>query len=101
MIIIIPQKFSRDFSLIGFKTGVITNNWIDDTRNQVNQTMNRFFSKYFDVALQSCQLGMRKPDPRIYRLACQRLGIEPSEVHSVLLSIVMYITTQVQAHVLG
>ena len=64
----------------GFKTGVITNNWIDDTSGHTNQLMNQFLSEHFDVVLQSCQLGIRKPNPLIYRLACQRLGISPSEV---------------------
>ena len=93
--------FSHDFSSSGFKTGVITNNWIDDTRNQVNQSMNRFFSKHFDVALQSCQLGMRKPDPRIYQLACQRLGIEPSEVQCVALYSYVYNYTGTSTCILG
>ena len=74
--------FGGSFSLFvpGFKTGVITNNWIDDTSGQRNQLMNQFLSQHFDVVMQSCQLGIRKPNPLIYRLACQRLGITPSEV---------------------
>ena len=62
---------------------VITNNWIDDTSDR-NEQLDRFFGKYFDVVLQSCKLGLRKPDPRIYQLACQKLGIAPSEVLYVL-----------------
>jgi putative hydrolase of the HAD superfamily len=31
-----------------------------------------------DVVL-SCTVGLSKPDPRIYRLACERLGVEPEE----------------------
>src|SRR5262249_13476401 len=27
----------------------------------------------------SCAVGMKKPDPRIYALACARLGIQPAE----------------------
>lgn len=33
----------------------------------------------FEVVLESSKLGMRKPDPRIYQLACERLGVEPPE----------------------
>jgi putative hydrolase of the HAD superfamily len=33
----------------------------------------------FDVALFSCEVKMKKPDPGIYRLACSRLGVEPAE----------------------
>jgi putative hydrolase of the HAD superfamily len=30
-----------------------------------------------DVALLSCLVGLRKPDPRIYHLATEQLGVEP------------------------
>lgn len=33
----------------------------------------------FDVVLFSCHCGVAKPDPRIYRLAANRLGVEPGE----------------------
>jgi putative hydrolase of the HAD superfamily len=32
-----------------------------------------------DVAVFSSAVGLRKPDPQIYRLACERLGVEPHE----------------------
>jgi putative hydrolase of the HAD superfamily len=34
---------------------------------------------YFDAVVLSCSVGLRKPDPRIYLLACERLGVEPEE----------------------
>ncbi len=33
----------------------------------------------FDVVIESSVVGVRKPDPAFYELACQRLGIEPGE----------------------
>ena len=33
----------------------------------------------FDVTVFSCDVGVSKPDRRIYELACERLGIEPGE----------------------
>jgi putative hydrolase of the HAD superfamily len=33
----------------------------------------------FDVVVESSVVGVRKPDPAFYELACDRLGIEPSE----------------------
>lgn len=33
----------------------------------------------FDVTLFSCQVLLKKPDPRIYLLACERLGVKPEE----------------------
>jgi len=32
----------------------------------------------FDDVVDSCEVGMRKPDPRIYHLAIERLGVEAS-----------------------
>ena len=33
----------------------------------------------FDATVFSCDVGVSKPDPRIYQIACERLGVEPSE----------------------
>ena len=33
----------------------------------------------FDHVVESSKVGVRKPDPRFYELACQTVGIEPSE----------------------
>ncbi len=33
----------------------------------------------FDLVLESSQIGIRKPDRRIYAMACERLGILPQE----------------------
>ena len=32
-----------------------------------------------DEVVISCDVGLRKPDPAIYRLACRRLGVEPAQ----------------------
>lgn len=32
-----------------------------------------------DAAVFSCDAGLSKPDPRIYLLACERLGVEPGQ----------------------
>jgi putative hydrolase of the HAD superfamily len=37
------------------------------------------FHGLFDAEIFSCSVGMRKPDPRIYLLACEQLGVEPHE----------------------
>jgi putative hydrolase of the HAD superfamily len=36
------------------------------------------FAPYFDVTIFSCTALMCKPDPRIYALACEQLGVEPT-----------------------
>ena len=33
----------------------------------------------FDLVLESSKVGVRKPEPGFYTLACERLGVEPAE----------------------
>jgi putative hydrolase of the HAD superfamily len=37
------------------------------------------FADVFDATVFSCSVGLRKPDPRIYRIACEELAVEPDE----------------------
>jgi putative hydrolase of the HAD superfamily len=37
------------------------------------------FAGLFDVEVFSCSCGLRKPDPRIYRIALEELGVQPSQ----------------------
>jgi putative hydrolase of the HAD superfamily len=37
------------------------------------------FGTLFDSSIFSCSVGFSKPDPRIYRLACDELGVAPGE----------------------
>jgi putative hydrolase of the HAD superfamily len=37
----------------------------------------------FDLVIESSKEGVRKPDPRFYQIACERLGVEPR--HAVFL----------------
>ena len=39
--------------------------------------------QYFDAVVLSSVCGIRKPDPRIYQMACDQLGLEPEECASV------------------
>ena len=34
----------------------------------------------FDVVIESSKVGVRKPDPRIYELACEALAVDPQDV---------------------
>jgi putative hydrolase of the HAD superfamily len=38
------------------------------------------FAELADVHVYSYEVGIEKPDPRIYELTCERLGVRPSEV---------------------
>ena len=33
----------------------------------------------FEHVIESSEVGIRKPDPRIYELACERLGVAPDK----------------------
>ena len=37
------------------------------------------FHGLFDAEVFSCSVGLRKPDPRMYLLACEQLGVQPGE----------------------
>lgn len=60
----------------GLKTAILTNNFriagatamLEDVRSKV------------DTVVESAVEGMRKPDPAIYKLACERLGTHPSRI---------------------
>lgn len=57
------------------KVGCITNNVArdDDSPSPVA------LAELFDVVIESSKVGLRKPDPRIYQLACRELEAEPEE----------------------
>lgn len=57
------------------KTGLLTNNVSGmETTPELAEVI-----ALFDVVIESSVVGVRKPDPRFYELACERLGIEPAE----------------------
>jgi putative hydrolase of the HAD superfamily len=63
------------------RTGLITNNMASMVQgDEGNSTMLSVVDGLFDVIIESSKAGIRKPDPRIYELACEQLGVEPSEV---------------------
>ena len=55
----------------------LTNNWANDEAAQSDGT--RELKDRFDVFVESSVEGLRKPDPRIYELVCDRLRIQPAE----------------------
>jgi putative hydrolase of the HAD superfamily len=67
----------------GFGIGCITNNVkagrgaamarSEDKALQIEAIMARF-----DHVIESSRVGVRKPDPRIYQMMCEQLGVEPA-----------------------
>lgn len=61
----------RRLRTTGFRTGLITNN-VREAGDSWRALLP--LDELFDVVVDSCQVGMRKPDPRIFALALDRLG---------------------------
>lgn len=60
------------------KLGSITNNVARDLPAQ-RRTSGLNIHSLFDVVIESAIEGMRKPEPAIYQLACERLGVKPEQ----------------------
>jgi putative hydrolase of the HAD superfamily len=65
----------RELRERGYGLGLITI-CSEDVPELWNETP---FAGLFDAEVFSCAVGLRKPDPRIYRLACAQLAVEPEE----------------------
>jgi len=59
----------------GLRVGALTNNWAREETEPAPHPLR----PHFDVVIESQAVGMRKPDPRIYQLACRELGVTPPE----------------------
>ncbi|NXG80965.1 HYES hydrolase, partial [Baryphthengus martii] len=65
----------------GFKTGVLTNNWVDDSDGRLfTAALMTLLRRHFDLVIESCRLGLQKPDPQIYTYALDALQAKPQEV---------------------
>jgi len=60
-----------------YKTACLTNNFAS-VESVVSEEVAAVYA-LFDAVLESRVLGVRKPDPRFYELACAAVGVEPEE----------------------
>uniref|UniRef100_U3IXH0 Epoxide hydrolase 2 n=1 Tax=Anas platyrhynchos platyrhynchos TaxID=8840 RepID=U3IXH0_ANAPP len=66
---------------LGFKTGIFTNNWVDDSSGRLfTATLLGALRRHFDVVIESCRAGLHKPDPRLYAHALEVLQAKPQDV---------------------
>ena len=59
----------------GFRVAALTNTWVGEDGAAAGAELRPLF----DVVVESSAVGLHKPDPRIYTLTCERLGILPTE----------------------
>jgi putative hydrolase of the HAD superfamily len=62
----------RNARAAGVATGLITNSWGLGIYERAPMDL-------FDAQVISGDVGLHKPQPEIYRLACERLGVEPGD----------------------
>lgn len=60
-----------------YKVGLLSNAW-DDLRQTMHDRWG--MDSLFDEMIISAEVGIVKPDPRIFHLAAQRLGVSPGEM---------------------
>jgi epoxide hydrolase-like predicted phosphatase len=59
-----------------YKVGLLSNAW-DDLRQTMHNRWN--IDVLFDELIISAEVGMVKPDPRIFHMTIERLGVKPGE----------------------
>lgn len=75
----VPRKDALDTLKAIKKAGLLVG-LISDCSVEVPQYWtNLGFDLYFDIKIFSCEVGLRKPDPKIFQLACEKSGIEPED----------------------
>jgi epoxide hydrolase-like predicted phosphatase len=60
-----------------YKTGILSNSFVGAREREMAAY---HFDQMADVIIYSHEVGLRKPDPRIYELTWQRLGVQPHEM---------------------
>ncbi|MBM4441540.1 MAG: HAD family phosphatase [Candidatus Rokubacteria bacterium] len=56
----------------GLRVAALTNNWVSAGPRRPHAVR-----EHFDAFIESSVVGLRKPDPKIYELACRELGVAP------------------------
>lgn len=60
-----------------YRTAILSNSFVGAREKEEASYK---FSEIVELLIYSHEVGMAKPDPRIYELTCERLGLEPAEV---------------------
>jgi len=60
-----------------YQTAIISNSFVGAREKEAEHYQ---FDTICDFIIYSHEVGLRKPDPRIFELACERLGLRPEEI---------------------
>lgn len=73
---IFPDVFPCLEAIVPAKIGLISNGWGKQQREKLALEE---LHKKFEIVVISSEVGMAKPDPRIFKMACAALGVQPAE----------------------
>ncbi|TKR80589.1 hypothetical protein L596_014642 [Steinernema carpocapsae] len=68
----------KNIRTAGMQTALLTNNFFVNA-DRSKSTILPNADEMFDVVVESCRTGLRKPNPEIYELTLQKLGLEAKE----------------------
>ena len=60
-----------------YKTAIISNSFVGAREKEVEHYQ---FDTICDFIIYSHEVGLRKPDPKIFTLVCEMLGLQPNEI---------------------
>ena len=63
----------------GYRTACLTNNVVGGHATPERAAVVGAVMARFDLVVESSKVGVRKPEPRFYEIACEQLGVMPHE----------------------
>ncbi|MDP3966082.1 MAG: HAD-IA family hydrolase, partial [archaeon] len=69
-------KFAKKLKNKGFRIAILSDQWHLSNPALIPKK----FHKIFSPVLVSCSVGVRKPDPRIYKILIKKLKVRPEEI---------------------
>ena len=63
----------------GYRTACLTNNVVSDGTGRTKRPDVAAVMEKFDQVVESSKVGVRKPEPRFYEIACELLDVEPAD----------------------
>jgi len=69
-------KFAFNLKKKGYKISILSDQWHLSKRELIKEK----YMKKFDTVVVSCDVGLRKPNPKIYRLLLKKMKLKPGEV---------------------